>query len=180
MDRQQRAELQQLFERLASGDRSALEPAFDRLLPALRGFAGRLLRDDAAADDAAQSALLKIFARSSELDLERDALTWALGVTAYECKTLRKQIERRRESGDSGLLDAQTMREPTPEAQSAARELEAAALEVLGTLRPVDIETLHAMMHDLRPDVPPATYRKRLERALHRLQVAWRSRHGHD
>jgi DNA-directed RNA polymerase specialized sigma24 family protein len=179
VDRQQRAELQQLFERLASGDRSALEAAFDRLLPALRGFAGRLLRDDAAADDAAQSALLKIFARSSEFDLERDALAWALGVTAYECKTLRKQIERRRESGD-GSLNAQTLREPTPEAQSIARELEAAALEVMGTLRPIDIETLHAMMHDLRPDVPPATFRKRLERALHRLQVAWRSRHGHD
>jgi len=179
VDRQQRAELQQLFERLASGDRSALEPAFDQLLPALRRFAGRLLRDDAAADDAAQSALLKIFARSSELDLERDALTWALGVTAYECKTLRKQVERRRESDDAGL-NTQTLREPTPEAQTIARELEVAALEVMGTLRPIDIETLHAMMHDLRPDVPPATFRKRLERALHRLQVAWRSRHGHD
>jgi RNA polymerase sigma-70 factor (ECF subfamily) len=179
VDRQQRAELQQLFERLASGDRSALEPAFDRLLPALRRFAGGLLRDDAAADDAAQSALLKIFTRSSELDLERDALTWALGVTAYECKTLRKRSERRRESGDAGL-NTQTVRNASPEAQSIARELEAAALDVMGTLRPIDIETLHAMMHDLRPDVPPATFRKRLERALHRLQVAWRSRHGHD
>ena len=179
MDRQDRAELQKLFERLAAGDRSALEPAFDRLLPQLRRFARRLLRDDAAADDAAQSALLKVFTRSSELDLERDALAWALGITAYECKTLRKQVERRRESGDAGV-HAQTVREPTPEAQTVARELEAAALEVMGTLRPIDIETLYAMMHDLRPDVPPATFRKRLERALHRLQVAWRSRHGHD
>jgi len=179
VDRQDRAELQKLFERLAAGDRSALEPAFDRLLPQLRRFARRLLRDDAAADDAAQSALLKVFTRSSELDLERDALAWALGITAYECKTLRKQVERRRESGDAGV-HAQTVREPTPEAQTVARELEAAALEVMGTLRPIDIETLYAMMHDLRPDVPPATFRKRLERALHRLQVAWRSRHGHD
>lgn len=179
MDRHERAELQQLFQRLASGDRSALEPAFDRLLPALRRFAGRLLRDDAAADDAAQAALLKILQRSSELDLERDALAWALGITAYECKTLRKQVERRRESGP-GALDAQSVREPSPEAQIVARELETAALEVMGALRPIDIETLYAMMHDLRPDVPPATFRKRLERALHRLQVAWRSRHGHD
>lgn len=179
MDRQARAELQQLFERLASGDRSALELAFDRLWPALRRFTGRLLRDDAAADDAAQNALLKIFARVSELDLERDALAWALGVAAYECKTLRKQVERRRESGDAAL-SARAARERTPEEAASTRELEEAALEVMGALRPIDIETLHAMMHDLRPDVPPATFRKRLERALHRLQVAWRSRHGHD
>jgi RNA polymerase sigma-70 factor (ECF subfamily) len=179
VDRQARAELQQLFERLASGDRSALEPAFDRLWPALRRFTGRLLRDDAAADDAAQSALLKTFARVSELDLERDALAWALGITAYECKTLRKQVERRRESGEAAL-DAQTSRVHTPEEAAIARDLEEAALEVMGALRPIDIETLHAMMHDLRPNVAPATFRKRLERALHRLQVAWRSRHGHD
>jgi RNA polymerase sigma-70 factor (ECF subfamily) len=179
VDRQARAELQQLFERLASGDRSALEPAFDRLWPALRRFTGRLMRDDAAADDAAQSALLKIFARMSELDLERDALAWALGVAAYECKTLRKQVQRRRESGDAAL-GAQQARVRTPEEAASTRELEEAALDVMGALRPIDIETLHAMMHDLRPDVPPATFRKRLERALHRLQVAWRSRHGHD
>lgn len=137
------------------------------------------MRDDAAADDAAQSALLKIFARMSELDLERDALAWALGVAAYECKTLRKQAQRRRESGDAAL-DAQQTRERTPEETASARELEDAALDAMGALRPIDIETLHAMMHDLRPNVPPATFRKRLERALHRLQVAWRSRHGHD
>ena len=179
MDRQQRDELQQLFERLASGDRSALEPAFERLWPAVRRFAGHLLRDDAAADDAAQSALLKIFARLSELDLERDALTWALGVTAYECKTARKRTQRRRESGDASL-GALSSRDPSPEEAASRSELEAAALEVLGALRPIDIETLHALMHDARPDLPAATFRKRLERALHRLQVAWRSRHGHD
>jgi RNA polymerase sigma-70 factor (ECF subfamily) len=149
------------------------------LWPALRRFARHLSRDDASADDAAQNALLKIFARTSELDLERDALTWALGVTAYECKTARKRTQRKRESGDGGLaaLRAQDL---SPEEAVMARELEAAASEVLGTLRPIDIETLRALMHDARPDVPAATFRKRLERALHRLQVAWRSRHGHD
>ena len=179
MDRAARAELQQLFERLAAGDRSALEPAFGLLRPALRRFARHLTPSDAEAEDAAQNALLKIFARSSELDLERDALTWALGVTAYECKTARKRGQRQRESGETGLA-AMEARGASPEQAAIARELEAAASEVLGTLRPIDIETLRALMHDARPDVPAATFRKRLERALHRLQVAWRSRHGHD
>lgn len=179
MDRTQRAELQRLFERLAAGDRSALEPAFTRLLPALRRFAGGLLRDDAAADDAAQSALLKVFARVSELDLERDALTWALGITAYEVKTARKRAQRRREGGEAALASLPSAA-ASPEDAALERELEAAALEALGALRPLDVATLRAMMHDARPDVPGATYRKRLERALSRLHVAWRSRHGQD
>jgi RNA polymerase sigma factor (sigma-70 family) len=149
------------------------------LWPALRRFARHLSPDDASADDAAQNALLKIFARVSELDLERDALTWALGVTAYECKTARRRTQRKRESGDGGLA-ALRAQDASPEEAAMARELEAAASELLGTLRPIDAETLRALMHDARPDVAAATFRKRLERALNRLQVAWRSRHGHD
>lgn len=133
MDRHQRAELQQLFERLASGDRRALEPAFGMLWPALRRFARHLSPDDASADDSAQNALLKFFARASELDLERDALTWALGVTAYECKTARKRTQRKRESGDGGLAALHAQDASLKEA-AMARELEAAASQVLGTL----------------------------------------------
>ena len=149
------------------------------LWPALRRFARHLLPDGAEADDAAQNALLKIFTRASELDLERDALTWALGVTAYECKTARKRTQRKRENGELGL-GALHASGPSPEQAAISRQLEQAASEVLDTLRPIDVETLRALMDDARPDVPAATFRKRLERALHRLQVAWRSRHGHD
>jgi len=165
--------------RLASGDRSAFEPAYELLWPVLRRFAQRMLGEDAAADDAAQSALLKVFTRCSELDVERDALTWTLGITAYECRTLRRQQSRRREVGE-GALRSHVAHEPGPEASVLGRELERAAAEVLGTLQPVDVETLRAMMAGERPAVAPATYRKRLERALGRLRSAWRSRHEHD
>jgi RNA polymerase sigma-70 factor (ECF subfamily) len=165
--------------RLASGDRSAFEPAFELLWPVLRSFARRMLGDDAAADDAAQSALMKVFTRCSELDVERDALAWTLGITAYECRTLRRQGARRREVGD-GALRSHATGERGPEAIVSARELEQAAAEVLGSLQPIDVDTLHAMMTGERPAVPPATFRKRLERALGRLRAAWRSRHEHD
>ena len=165
--------------RLASGDRSAFEPAYELLWPALRRFARRMLGDDAAADDAAQSALLKVFTRCSELDVERDALTWTLGITAYECRTLRRQGLRRREVGE-GALAAQAADERGPEATVSARELEQAAAEVLGSLQPIDVDTLQAMMTGERPAIAAATFRKRLERALGRLRAAWRSRHEHD
>lgn len=162
--------------RLAQGDRSAFGPAYELLWPVLRRFAQRLLGDEAAADDAAQSALLKVFTRCSELDVERDALTWTLAITAYECRSLRRQRERRREVG-SDALDARASEERGPESSLAARELEQAALEVLGTLAPIDVETLRAMMLDeRRTAVPAATFRKRLERAITRLRAAWRSR----
>lgn len=161
--------------RLAAGDRSAFEPAYQLLWPVLRRFARRMLGDDAAADDAAQNALLKVFIRCSELDVERDALTWTLGITAYECRSLRKQRARKREVGMEALGD-RASEERGPENVLAARELEQAALDVLGTLAPIDVETLRAMMEGRRPEIAAATFRKRLERALSRLRAAWRSR----
>ncbi|HMI94725.1 MAG TPA: sigma factor [Polyangiales bacterium] len=165
--------------RLAAGDRSAFEPAYELLWPVLRHFAQRMLADDAAADDAAQSALLKVFTRCSELDVERDALTWTLGITAYECRTLRRQQARRREVGEDALR-SHVADERGPEGSLLARELERAAAEVLGALHPLDVETLRAMMDGVRPVLPAATFRKRLERAIGRLRAAWRSRHEHD
>ena len=49
----------------------------------------------------------------------------------------------------------------------------------MGTLRPDDVATLAAAMgHAPRPDVPAATFRKRLQRAMDRLRQAWRAEHG--
>ena len=63
-----------------------------------------------------------------------------------------------------------------------ARELAAAASDALAELRPSDAATVLAALSDdpaARPDsVAPATFRKRLERALGRLRTIWRSRHG--
>ena len=44
-----------------------------------------------------QQALLKLFERASEFDPELDALSWALGIAAYEVRTARKWRLRRRE-----------------------------------------------------------------------------------
>jgi DNA-directed RNA polymerase specialized sigma24 family protein len=162
--------------RLADGDRHAFEPVFAALWPVLRAFAARALPIPAEAEDAAQSALVKVFARAAQFDARRDALPWALGIAAYECRTLRKARFRRREELTREPPEPADAR--TPEDAAIERDLQAAAAEVLGGLSALDAETLLAAARGERD--PSATFRKRLERALARFRKEWRARHGAD
>ena len=171
-----RAELHRQMARLADGDRSAFPSVFRALWPVLRGFVLRQL-PSSDSEDVAQEALLKVFARAAEFDADRDALTWALGIAAFEVRTARKRATRRREDLGQELPVAVSQ---SAEPEIISRNLEAAALEVLGTLRPSDIETLHCMASGRSPSVSGATFRKRIERALRRLKLAWRAKHGAD
>ncbi|PYQ12258.1 MAG: sigma-70 family RNA polymerase sigma factor [Acidobacteria bacterium] len=178
MDALQHRELQELLARLADGDRAAFPPAFRLLWPVTRSFAGSFLGDAAGAEDAAQQALVRLFLRAAEFDATRDALPWVLGIVANECRTLRRRTQRRRE----GPLDAAAARPapgPTPEDDATGRDLERAALETLAGLPPADVEAVLAHIgRGERPDLPAATFRKRLQRALKRLRRAWSERHG--
>lgn len=174
MEGGERAELRRLMARLADGDRAAFGPAFALLWPRLRAFAARYVAV-ADAEDAAQAALLRVFSRASEYDPERDALAWALGIAAWECRTLRRKRERRRED-DVPPPDRPDPGEG-PEETVIARDLSAAAEAVLGTLRPNDVETITAAAAG-SGKLRGATVRKRLSRALGRLRIAWRARHG--
>jgi RNA polymerase sigma-70 factor (ECF subfamily) len=162
--------------RLADGDRSAFAPVYEVLWPLAHRFSMRALKDSADAEDAAQSALLKMFTRAAEFDKKRDAISWALGIVAYECKTFR-QKERRRKEEPLGA-GTEPASPDSPFDQALHQELQEAAKEVLGTLRKSDIEVIEQMMNDERPDVPRATFRKRLERAVARLRAAWGTRYG--
>ena len=164
MEAGERAELRGLMERLADGDRTAFGPAFRLLWPKLRAFAVRWM-GPADGEDAAQAALVKIFARASEYDRERDAFPWALGITAWECRTLRRKRERRREQ--RGVPDL------PGEAGEAALILRLSADAVLGTLSPIDAETILSLATGRRA-AQGATFRKRLQRALARFRLAWR------
>ena len=177
MERVARAALQRQLERLADGDRDAFHPLFVRLWPLLRGFAARCLPREEA-EDAAQEALLRVFARAAEFDRCRDALSWVLGIAAYEIRTARQRRRRRqrREHPDDALA-VQPDPGRSPEESALAAELERALGEALGALRPVDAETLLAYARGDRPDLPGPTFRKRVERALGRLRSAWRLNH---
>jgi RNA polymerase sigma factor (sigma-70 family) len=174
VDARERREVHELLVRLADGDRAALQPAFARVSPLVHAFCVRLRGGAPDAADTAQEALLRVFARLDELDPSRDAVAWALGVAAWECRTARRRDGRRRarETGEevdpaSGL--------PSPEDAAMDRELLEAARDVLGTLRPADAETITDALDGERE--VGARFRKRLSRALERLRAEWRRRH---
>lgn len=161
----------------ADGDRAAIDPLFHALWPIVVGYATKFLGDATLAEDAAQDALVKLFAQIDRFDRERDALTWALTLATWQCRTARRTTQRR---GETAIEDRA---EPITDGALIAeeRELVRAALATLATLAPRDVEILVAAITDddaLRCALAPATFRKRLERALARLRTSWRSRHG--
>ena len=160
-----RASLRADLARVADGDRSALEPAFARLHPLVLGFCRRVL-DGPTAEDAAQEALVNLFAHSGEYDASRDPIPWALAFASNACRTARKRTIRRREQGDVPDLPVDV----EPEGSLMDAQLRAAVQTTLASLSPLDAETLSlAMGH--RPS--GATFRKRLERASARFRAAW-------
>lgn len=174
MDRNERTKLQHCMTRLADGDRAAFHSVFAITWPLSQRFASRFL-SNSDADEAAQEALLKVFLRASEFDPSREALPWILGIIAYECRSLKRRDSRRQ----AQLANAEPLRpeSPTPESLIMLHELEHALREVLGTLSPVDHETILAVIEESEGR-GGATFRKRLQRALARLRDAWRLKHG--
>lgn len=178
MTSDERRELSELLARLADGDRHAFEPAFVRLWPRVRGFAGRLLKSDHDADDAAQRAMLAVFSRASEYDRERDGLAWSLGITWWECRTSLRAAMRRREV--TLEQDHRIDGVPSPEEVLLDAELRRALHDVLGELSAEDRHALGIEECSSHPGqaVAPATLRKRKQRALARLRSAWSRNDG--
>lgn len=175
MEGVEREALQRQLERLADGDRDAFQPVFVRLWPLLRGFAARCLPWEEV-EDAAQEALLRVFARAGEFDRDRDALSWVLGIAAYEIRTARQRRRRRREHPADALAGRPDPGR-SPEAIALAGDLDRALGAALAALRPSDAETLLDYARGERPDLPGPTFRKRVERALSRLRGVWRLHH---
>ncbi len=178
MEPWRRDQLHQWLVRLADGDRSAFDPLFQALWPLLRRFAARLLPNSVDAEDAAQQALMKVFGRAGEFDRQRDALTWIFGIVAWECRTVRRKAVRRREEPLPEGIDLAARAVDSGEAELVERNLLAAVHELLGSLRPQDVETILLAFRGKRPIGGGAAFRKRLERALKRLRDAWRLKHG--
>ncbi len=169
MTRDERNQLSALLARLADGDREAFAPMFSRLWPLLRSFARRVANGSFDPDDAAQRALLSVFARASEYDRDRDALAWILGITRWECRTLMRKSSRRRESP---LRDHDPRTVESPEEAMLEAELRSMLADHLAELSPAERVALGLSPND--PELAPATLRKRRQRALARLRASWR------
>jgi RNA polymerase sigma-70 factor, ECF subfamily len=178
VDPETRTRLNALMARLAEGDRAAFEPIYDALWPLAARFSGRVLHDAVEAEDAAQTALMKIFVRAHEFETGRDAVAWVLGAVAYECRTIRTRQRRRREQSYEETRDDSQVE--SEEAAVIRQDLLDAAREVMGGLSSVDVMTLREASSDERTDALTPTFRKRLQRALVRFKAAWSARHDND
>lgn len=169
MEPREKEELRADLVRAGEGDRAVLERAFTRLHPLVRGFCARVLGNGPAADDAAQDALVNLFAHVGAYDPERDPVPWVLAFASNACRTTRKRTARRREVPEvPDLVGA-----GSPEADVLRAELRSAVHATLASLSPLDAETLALAMGE-RPT--GATFRKRLERAIGRFRAAWSTR----
>lgn len=168
-----RSRLQQALVRLADGDRSAFDDVFELLWPVFRRFTQRVLAGAPDADDAAQEALMKLFAHVSRFDSSRDALTWSLAIVANECRAARRRVARRREDalpdGDGHGAS------PSPEDSLLYEELEQLLGRAIESLNPLDRETIALALDQSahRAGCDPTTWRKRWQRARTRLRAAW-------
>jgi RNA polymerase sigma factor (sigma-70 family) len=163
--------------RLADGDRTACPVVFDLLWGELVRFAERAVGPGADAHDAAQQALVKIFEQAANYDLERSALAWALALTAWECRTT---LQRRRRRREDALDYADTVQSSTPNPEEVAEQsaMSAALRTCLAGLSESDQKTLEEAFL-LESDGPHApAFRKRKERALHHVRLAWKKFYG--
>jgi RNA polymerase sigma-70 factor (ECF subfamily) len=168
------------MEHLADGDRAAAGEVFRALWPLVHAFCRRAVGEVDDADDAAQAAMVKIFAEAPAYDRGRSVIPWARAIASWECRTLQRRHERRRQEG---IEAAAQVADPgaSPEETLALQQMQQAAWAVLSQLSGSDQETLLAAFSSEARDrfgVPDATFRKRRERALERLRQAWRRLHG--
>ena len=169
-------DLDSLLYRLADGERAVFAEVFRTLWPKVLRLCQSLLKNDADAADAAQQALEQVLTRCHEYDRSRPALPWALGIAAWECRTLLRKRTRRRE------LPAELAPEPASEltAELERRELMRAGVAALGELSDDDQEALVATYWEEAASVSGATLRKRRERALSRLRETFKRLYGLD
>jgi RNA polymerase sigma factor (sigma-70 family) len=180
------ADPERLAEAAIAGDRGALEALLTALADDIRGLAQRMLWHPHDAEDATQEILVKIATRLSTFRGDARVTTWAYRVAVNHLLTTR-----RRRAEDPTLTFAAFARDLAEDVDAAydprGVDEDLLAEEVMvgctqGMLLCLDRE--HRMAYVLGDvlgfstqeaaelcDVPPAAYRKRLQRARERLQA---------
>lgn len=175
MQPDERRALNAAMSRLAAGDRRELANVYARLEGPVRRFCAQMLGGGPDAEDAAQEALTELYRKTSLFDPSRDALSWALTIAAWECRTVR----RRRTRARTGPIDVERTsgRDPDPAEASEAKELQQALVAAIGELRPEDRDVLAEVLDEARGD---AAFRKRKQRMIERLRALVRRTYDLD
>jgi RNA polymerase sigma factor (sigma-70 family) len=182
-----------LVTRAVDGDKAALEEVIRLLQDPLYRLALRMVWLPADAEDATQEILIRVVTRLASWRGEAKLLTWAYRIGVNYLLNLRRQtppearqrsLEEFREDLADGLADADYQ---GPEAALLTEEMRLsctqAMLQCLERGERVvfvlsDIFELSSTDAAWILDTTPATYRKRLERARHRIRAFMESTCG--
>lgn len=158
-----------LMSRLAHGDRTAFDGLYAALGPrALR--VARLRVGDAEAQDVAQQALERVFARAGEFTPGRPCLPWFYAIVGNELQAARRR--QARWVLDEAAADSVVAPVAGAEATMLERELERALESAVAELDADAAAAIAALLgRGPPPDVKPATLRKRLSRAYAKLRL---------
>jgi RNA polymerase sigma factor (sigma-70 family) len=178
MDSTRRRAIHDALVRLSDGDRSAFQTLIDQLWPVILAFAERGVGHEQDAEDVAQEVFVRICSRISDFDRERDGLSWAFGIAAYEIMTHRRRRQRRREESDPSGLHRHADTTTSQEDAVVKDELTAALAVVVGTLSEDDRAALGLLDEPRANPGSAVAIRKRRQRALDRLRTAWRRIYG--
>lgn len=162
------ADLDVWMTRLAGGDRSAFDPLYTALRPRAYALAAARFRSSLA-EDVAQNALLRVFARASEFTPGRPCLPWFYAIVANEIRGARRREARteRTEIAPEALVDPHD-----PESTMLNRELERALAFAVESLDEDSACAIAVVLgRAAPPNLAPATLRKRVSRAYAKLRL---------
>jgi RNA polymerase sigma-70 factor (ECF subfamily) len=163
-------ELDACMARLALGEREAFDPLFRALYPR----AMRLMRLELSADqaaDAAQSALVSVFARAGEFHAGKPVLPWFYAILANELRSYRRRGSTTLRRDADVRLAAELPAPDDPERALVERELYDALARAIAALDDDAAGAISTILHGSeRPQVTATAFRKRVSRAYARLR----------
>jgi RNA polymerase sigma-70 factor (ECF subfamily) len=157
--------------RLSQGERETFDPLFRALYPLALRFA-RVKLTPAHAADAAQTIMMKVFARASEFEPGKPVLPWFYAVAANELRTARRRaaVQAKRTIGENSA--SQVVTPDDPERALLEEELRASVVRALASLDESSAEAIACMLDDRPcPGVGAAAFRKRVSRAYAKLRL---------
>jgi RNA polymerase sigma-70 factor (ECF subfamily) len=164
--------------RLAQGERTAFDPLFRALYPrALRLARVRLSAEQAA--DAAQTVMMKVFARASDFEPGKPVLPWFYAAAANEIHGMRRRAIKQ---GQRAVDEARAHALPSdddPERELLAQELHGALERAIASLDDASAEAIACLLDDRPcPGVSASALRKRVSRAYAKLRILLRGSHA--
>jgi RNA polymerase sigma-70 factor, ECF subfamily len=163
-------ELDAHMSRLAQGEREAFDPLFRALYPRAMRLACLELSPDQAAD-AAQSVLMKVFARAGEFQAGKPVLPWFYAIAANELRTHHRRSTAQRRRTAEETLAADLPGPDDPERDLVERELHDSLARAIASLDDDSARAIASLLHGAeRPSVTATAFRKRVSRAYARLR----------